>query len=42
LAFSLVLRLRDVVFGVALAGWPLLEWRARLRGARLREVAASG
>ena len=42
LAFSLVLRLRDVLFGVALAGWPLLEWRARLRGARLRKAAASG
>ena len=42
LAFSLVLRLRDVVFGVALAGWPLLEWRARLRAARLRDAAASG
>ena len=31
LAFSLVLRLRDMVFGLALAGWPLLEWRASLR-----------
>ena len=33
LAFSLVLRLRDVVFGSALALWPLLEWQRRLRGA---------
>ncbi|MBS0255087.1 MAG: flippase-like domain-containing protein [Proteobacteria bacterium] len=33
LAFSLVLRLRDVAFGLALLGWPLLEWRARLRAA---------
>ncbi len=33
LALSLVLRLRDLVFGGALLGWPLLEWRGRLRGA---------
>jgi uncharacterized membrane protein YbhN (UPF0104 family) len=34
LAFSLVLRLRDVVFGMALGLWPLLEWRSRLPAPR--------
>ena len=29
LAFSLVLRLRDVAFGMALLAWPALEWRRR-------------
>jgi hypothetical protein len=32
LALSLVLRLRDVVFGAALVLWPALEYRARRRG----------
>jgi uncharacterized membrane protein YbhN (UPF0104 family) len=32
LALSLVLRLRDVVFGAALLLWPALEYRARRRG----------
>jgi hypothetical protein len=32
LALSLVLRLRDVCFGVALAGWPWLEYRYRAAG----------
>lgn len=32
LAFSLVLRLRDVAFGLALLLWPWLEWRAKERG----------
>ncbi|RVU05448.1 hypothetical protein EOE18_09115 [Novosphingobium umbonatum] len=32
LALSLVLRLRDVVFGLALLGWPVLEYRVRRRG----------
>ncbi len=31
LALALVLRVRDVCFGLALAGWPWLEWRARQR-----------
>jgi hypothetical protein len=30
LALSLVLRLRDVCFGVALLGWPLMEYRRRV------------
>lgn len=30
LALALVLRLRDVLFGAALALWPLLEWRRAL------------
>gem|GEM_PF-5967737 len=34
LALSLVLRLRDVVFGVALLAWPWLEYRARHKAAR--------
>jgi len=29
LALALVLRLRDVFFGLALAWWPVLEWRAK-------------
>jgi len=29
LALALVLRLRDVVFGAALALWPVMEWRRR-------------
>ena len=32
LALSLVLRLRDVVFGSALVLWPVLEYRARRIG----------
>lgn len=32
LALALVLRLRDVVFGVSLLAWPVLEWRRRHRG----------
>ncbi|MDE2404938.1 MAG: flippase-like domain-containing protein [Sphingomonadales bacterium] len=32
LALALVLRLRDVVFGAALALWPLLEWRRTRTG----------
>jgi len=31
LALALVLRLRDVVFGVSLLAWPVLEWRRRSR-----------
>ncbi len=31
LALGLVLRLRDVVFGVSLLAWPVLEWRRRKR-----------
>ena len=31
LALGLVLRLRDVVFGVSLLAWPVLEWRQRQR-----------
>jgi hypothetical protein len=34
LALSLVLRLRDVVFGLALLAWPWLEFRARRAKAR--------
>ena len=34
LALSLVLRLRDVVFGAALLAWPWLEYRARKRAGR--------
>jgi len=29
LALALVLRIRDVIFGAALAWWPVLEWRAK-------------
>ena len=29
LALALVLRIRDVIFGAALAWWPVLEWRVR-------------
>jgi hypothetical protein len=32
LALGLVLRLRDVVFGVSLLAWPVLEWRRRNPG----------
>ncbi len=32
LALGLVLRLRDIVFGVSLLAWPVLEWRRRSHG----------
>jgi hypothetical protein len=34
LALGLVLRLRDVVFGVSLLAWPVLEWRRNRRHPR--------
>lgn len=37
LALSLVLRLRDVVFGLALLAWPWLEFRARQEKARAQQ-----